>query len=116
MGITTNFEGYFELNKPLLPKQSVYLNWLSQTRRVKRSIAQLDNINDPIREAVGLPLGPEGAYFIGDQEPYSLPLDDASVLDSNTPPEGQPGLWCQWIVAENGTKIVWNGVTNFTFM
>ena len=35
------------------------------------------------------------------------------VLDFNEPPEGQPGLWCQWIPTDDGSAIVWNGGEKF---
>lgn len=34
--------------------------------------------------------------------------DDPDVVDINTPPPGQPGLWCNWIPVEQGRAIEWN--------
>ncbi len=39
--------------------------------------------------------------------------DDDSVLDSNKPPKGQPGLWCQWVPNKLGTAIFWNQAEKF---
>ena len=115
MGITTVFKGSFVLSVPLAPEQRLYLTCFSQTRRVKRSVEHLQELADPIRTAVGLPLGSEGAYFVGQDSPYSIPLDDTSVVDLNTPPEGQPGLWCQWVPTDDGTAITWNGGDSFYY-
>jgi hypothetical protein len=30
------------------------------------------------------------------------------VYDHNRPPEGQPGLWCQWVPTDDGTVIKWD--------
>lgn len=40
---------------------------------------------------------------------------DPSIADYNSPPEGQPGLWCQWVPSEDGTEIVWNGAEKFYY-
>ena len=33
---------------------------------------------------------------------------DDSIEDYNSPPVGQPGLWCQWVPTDDGKKIEWN--------
>ena len=38
---------------------------------------------------------------------------DDSIIDYNDPPQGQPGLWCQWIPSDDGTEILWNGGEKF---
>jgi hypothetical protein len=129
MGYTTDFSGYFTLDAPLTEKQARYINEFSGTRRMKRATGSLENLPppqygtrhhevtrlvetlpDPVREAVGLPVGPEGAYFVGNP-------DDGTILDHNEPPEGQPGLWCQWIAVEDDdayyTRIEWDGGEKF---
>lgn len=57
MGYHTEFQGSFQLDKPLKAEHLVYLKAFSDTRHMKRLIAKLEKIRDPIREAVGLPLG-----------------------------------------------------------
>lgn len=110
MGYTTDFSGTFNLNKPLTQAHKDYINKFSETRRMKRDSSKLTA--DPIREAVGLPVGNEGAYFVGGQG-YCGQDRDSSVLDYNNPPIGQPGLWCQWRVSEDGSKICWDGGEKF---
>jgi hypothetical protein len=63
------------------------------------------------RQAAGLPLGREAAYFIGGGGFMGQDRDD-SVLDYNVPPKDQPGLWCQW-PTEDRTAIAWNGGEKF---
>jgi hypothetical protein len=127
MGYTTDFNGHFTLDAPLTEEQAKYLNQFSGTRRMKRATGSLENLPpevtrlvedlpDPVREAVGLPVGPEGAYFVGSSENYGQEYD-GTILEYNDPPEGQPGLWCQWIAVEDEdgayTRIEWDGGEKF---
>src|SRR5262249_25443882 len=84
----------------------------SETRRMKRDPEKASLLPDPHREAVGLPLGEEAAYFVGGKSFFLMSNDD-SVLDGNRPPATQPGLWCKWVPTEAGSAIVWNGVEKF---
>lgn len=34
---------------------------------------------------------------------------DGTVLDNNTPPDDQPGLWCDFVPNDDGTAVEWNG-------
>jgi hypothetical protein len=96
----------------LKTEHAAYLKQFSRTRRMRRDPKQLKQLPDPLREAVGLPLGQEGAYFVAGVDNW--PRDrDASVLDYNQPPKGQPGLWCKWAPNELGTAIVWNRAEKF---
>ncbi len=95
-------------------EHAAYLKQFGQTRRMRRDPNILKQFFDPVREAVGLPLGNDGGYFvagggIAGQE------HDASILDYNRPPKGQPGLWCQWIPNKLGTAIVWSGAEKFYY-
>lgn len=67
MGYTTAFDGYFTVSPAMRPEHVAYLNKFSETRRMKRDVTVLAAMPDPIREAVGLPLGDEGEYFVGGQ-------------------------------------------------
>lgn len=105
------FEGQFSLDKPLTSPQIAYLRAFSETRHMRRSTEILETAADPIREAVGIPVGPEGAYYVG--TPYEF--DSPGVIDVSQPPAGQPGLWCLWVPNENGTAIEWNGGDKFLY-
>ena len=137
MGYHTDFTGQFELDKPLTPEHLTYLKAFSETRRMHRDAEKTALRSDPIREAVGLPVGEHGAYFVsagGDsgQEGMMGSPEANDILDVNRAPgelatnldnfaesysakikhakEGncQPGLWCQWIPTEDGTAIEWD--------
>lgn len=123
MGYTTEFDGEFFVTPTLQPEHAAYLREFSQTRRMKRNPNIVSQMSDPIREAVSLPIGIEGEYFVGtgDNNPARLgdvrlglgQVRDQSVVDYNHPPNTQPGLWCQWMPSEDGTCILWSGMEKF---
>jgi hypothetical protein len=112
MGYTTDFDGEFTLDKPLDAVQASYLKKLAETRRMKRDPAIAVTLPDPVRKAVGLPIGDEAGYFVGGED-FMGQEKDKSVLDYNKPPTGQPGLWLQWEPSDDGTAIVWNEAEKF---
>jgi hypothetical protein len=93
------FEEIHRLFHALSRSYADYLRAFSQTRRMRRSAPAAQSLRDPLREAVGLPIGEQGEYHVGDGD---------AVTDYNHPPGGQPGLWCGWTPNEDGTAIVWN--------
>lgn len=112
MGYTTEFEGHFNVTPPLTTEQAEYLKKFSTTRRVKRDSAETQKREDPAREAVGLPVGPQGGYFVGETGFFGQ-NQGPDVRDSNAPPEGQPGLWCGWEASDDGSRIQWDGGEKF---
>ena len=110
MGYTTQFEGQFDITPALKPEHKAYLEAFANTRRMKRNPQLLPP--DPIRESVGLPVGTEGAYFVGGLGVFGQEKD-ASVLDFNRQPKGQPELWCQWVPNDTGDALVWDGGEKF---
>ena len=112
MGYTTDFQGRFDLDRPLTPAQVKYLQSFSRTRRMKRDADKVSVLPDADREAVGLPVGLDGAYYVGSQRDYGQNRT-ADVIDYNSPPTGQPGLWCHWTPTDDGTAIEWDGGEKF---
>ncbi len=112
MGYTTDFTGSFTLDRPLTIAHAAYLNKFSETRRMKRDSAKTALRCDPLREAVGLPVGLEGGYFVGSDEAFGQE-HTTDILDWNSEPSGQPGLWCLWAPTEDGQAIEWNGGEKF---
>lgn len=92
------FFGHFNFDKPLERHHIAYVKKFSNTRRVKRNSKKVKSLPDRKREKVGLPIGKEGGYYVGGSE-------DVGVLDHNTPPSNQPGLWCDWRVSKHGTRL-----------
>lgn len=76
---------------------------------MKRNAAKCSGISDPVREAVGLPVGVEGEYcvFSANDGGYGQSVD-SSVIDSDCAASTQPSYpWCGWGPAENGSKLKW---------
>jgi len=113
MGYTTYFDGKLSIDPPLTKEQVNYINKFSDTRRMQRDPAKLANLPDPIREAVDLPLGVNGGYYVGSTCDFLSGQDRDEVIQYNSPPSGQPGLWCQWVVSDDGSTLEWDGEEKF---
>ena len=112
MGYTKEFKGVFKFNHPPSEYMIKYINSFSKSRRMKRDV-ELIKSNDPDWEKYSFKgnLGIEGEYYIKDNE-YFFDNKDPSIINFNIPPKTQPGLWCQWIINENG-DLCWDGVEKF---
>lgn len=140
MGYSTDFAGALEITPALTKEQVEYVNRFSSIRHMRRNAEITATYPDPIREAVGLPVGHEGCYYVGTEEtnPNCGQEHTEDVLDFNEAAGAvkmndgeawadffqrqqaaikagscQPGLWCQWIITENGTQLEWDGGEKF---
>ena len=114
MGYTTDFTGGFSVSPPLKPAHRDYLNAFANTRRMKRDEQSASALPDPLREAVDLPIGPDGSYFTGGKGFLGQEHDD-SILEYNCPPATQPGLWCHWQATDDGAAIMWDDSEKFYY-
>lgn len=113
MGYTTDFFGEgFKLNKRLALIHKVYLKKFNDTRRMKRNPEVAEMLEDTERKIVGLPIGEDACYFVGGLG-FKGQDDDSSIIEYNSPPIGQPGLWCQWRPSDDGMRIEWDGGEKF---
>jgi hypothetical protein len=112
MGYHTSFRGKFNTSRPLTEDEIKYLKLFSETRRMQRKADVASLFDDPVREAIGLPVGDEGEYFVGASGYYGQDNDE-SVIDYNNSPRNQPGLWCKWAPTADGNAIEWNGTEKF---
>jgi len=111
MGYTTEFSGQIEIT-PALPIELIkYINDFGNTRRMKRDVELIQQKYNGEHGFNGQ-YGIEGEYFIGGSG-FMGQDNDSSVLDHNEPPSTQPGLWCQWVVTEDGKFIEWDGSGKF---
>jgi len=110
-GYDTTFIGGFSVEPSLKKVHRDYLTAFSQVRHMQRDVSRLARKKDPRRVAAKLPLGEDGAYFIGSKAAQSDA--DVSVLQRNRSPAGQPGLWCQWIPSKSGALMEWDGGEKF---
>ena len=110
MGYTTDFNGSLYFNKPIAPWLMDYINKFSDTRRMKRDPKKIKEMYPNWGElCFNGELGDEGQYFVGGN---GLDGIDESVVEYNFSPVGQPGLWCQWMINDNG-ELEWDGGEKF---
>ena len=69
MGYHTEFRGAFAISPPLRAHHLAYLRKFNEIRHEKRDTEAAAKIPDPLREAVGLPLGPDACFFVGEPTP-----------------------------------------------
>ena len=142
MGYTTEFDGYFELSRPLTQEEKTYIQLFNRTRRMKRNVEELHKLyngkhGNPAAETHYDIYGHEGEFFVGGPGDFGQGRD-SSIIEFNTPPgqpvmagsesfakwmmlrddmvangKAQPGLWCQWTVDEAGTRLEWDGGEKF---
>lgn len=98
MGYSTDFYGSLGIAPRLTPEHQAYLAAFNKSRRVQRDESIVATLADPIRIAAGLPVGKDGSYYVGNAKSAYLRDKDASIIDCNCAPAGQPGLWCGWTV------------------
>jgi hypothetical protein len=91
MGYTTEFSGQIDVVPPLDKDEIAFLKKFNQSRRMDRE---------------------KGPYFVDGTDSYGQGRD-ADIRNYNEPPEGQPGLWCQWVPTECGCAIEWDGGEKF---
>lgn len=84
----------------LNPEHLEYLQKFNATRRVRRDSTITEEREDRTRLAVGLPVGLNGCYFVGETG-LSGQNKGGDVLDVNSPPADQPSVWCPWTVRED---------------
>ena len=108
MGYSTDFSGEFKLDRPLTYAHREYLAQFSYTRRVKRDVKKTELLLDGLRIAAGLPVGEDGSYYVGESDSNFGQDLTPDIVDYDSPPSTQPGLWCQWTPNSNGTAIVWD--------
>lgn len=107
MSFRIEFQGNFVLNPRLTPCQVEYLRKFSETRRMQRSESIAEEMQDPVRNAVGLPIGSEAEYFVGGLGDCGQDTDNSVLKDY--PPTSQPSYFCPWKPSEDGNFIEWNG-------
>lgn len=108
------FQGEIRLSKPLTPEHKAYLKAFAGTRRMERNANKTAKLPDSLREAVGLPVGVDGGYYVGGPtDGFYGQSHSRDIQDFRRPPGTQPNFWCHWVPSEDGTCIVWDGRQKF---
>lgn len=91
MGYTTEFDGSVSITPPLNQEEIDFLVKFNGTRRMARK---------------------NGPYFV-DGTGFMGQGNDEDVINHNSPPDGQPSLWCNWVPTDDGTALEWDGGEKF---
>jgi hypothetical protein len=118
MGYTTEFKGVGFWTEPQLrPEHRAFINAFAERRHMTLDASKIEA--GPTRSAVGLDAGDHGINVLGDDTLEGDKLDMGSrinrsdyIVDYNRVPPGVPGLWCQWVVDDQG-NINWDGNEKF---
>jgi Bacterial RNA polymerase, alpha chain C terminal domain len=101
MGYNTAQDGHLVISPPLDPAQTAWVRAFAQSRRVCRHEERIAAAPDPLREAVGLAVGVDGAFYTGALQDES----DETVADWNNPADPVPSLYSAWTVSEDGARL-----------
>lgn len=112
MGYNTNYEGRIKITPKLHPDDRRFLKPIWTTRRMKLDVQKLaQDLNMDFKECQWR-YGKEGQFVDTD----NFDPDSVSIIEFNSPPEGQPSLWCDFEIADGGADgsencsyIQWNG-------
>lgn len=111
MGYSTYFSGEFTVTPALTLEHAAYLRQFAKVRHVQRDAVECDKLPDPIRDAAELPVGRDGAFYVGGSGYYGQ--DDDTTITGNGSPVGVPGYWCAWTPNDDGTAIEQDGSEKF---
>ena len=111
MGYTTDFSGEFTIDKPVDKETYDILVGLERTRRMKRDPKKLAKRLKMTVEDVKKKYGEECEFFFDEKDMGQNHTDD--IIDFNSPPSCQPGLWCKWELYKDGQTIYWSGAEKF---
>jgi hypothetical protein len=92
MGYTNIFDGQISVEPPLNPEEITYLKKFADTRRMTCE---------------------QGPYYVNRGRFCGENRNDPEIFNYNTPPDGQPSLWCDWVPTDDGGAIEWNGAEKF---
>ena len=114
MGYHTTFEGAFDINPPLAEHHRAYLQKFSHVRHMRRDAVITAAMPDPLRVAVGLPIGEDAIYYVGSDARFGQdPWETPGLIDASDMPCGAPELWCNWEPTDDGRGLRWNGAEKF---
>ncbi len=113
MGYHTTFEGAFDISPPLAEHHRAYLQKFADVRHMRRDAAITETMPDPLRIAVGLPIGEDALYYVGSEARFGQDYDSPGVVDASDMPSGAPELWCNWEPTDDRRGLQWNQAEKF---
>lgn len=115
MGYDTYFTGELVMSRRLTEPEHEYLSAFLDTAHYARDTSKLEGIPDPLREAVGLPLGDQGCFFMGRDKSVAsdmIQYEDTLLEDYDYgPPVNLPDHGTDWYLVrlKDGRDILCHG-------
>lgn len=106
MSYTYDLLGKLSVSPPLNADQVAYIQEFSHSYRHKFA-PKWQSWPNPLREAVGLPVGIEGEYISSAMGTGSDFIENCMEVDMGTP-NNQPSFQCCWTTNATGTVVKWN--------
>lgn len=106
MSYTYDLFGKLSISPPLNADQVAYIQEFSGSYRHKFA-PKWQSWPNPLREAVGLPVGIEGEYISSAMGTGADFIDNCMEVDTDTPNK-QPSFQCCWTTTAKGTALHWN--------
>lgn len=106
MSYTYDLFGTLSVSPPLSPAQVAYIQEFSHSYRHKFA-PKWQSWPNPLREAVGLPVGIDGEYISSAMGTGSDFIDNCMEVDTDTP-NNQPSFQCCWTANNKGIVVQWN--------
>jgi len=119
MGYHTDFNGMIEIKPSLTEEHKAYLHAFMTTRRMERDEDEVAKLPDPLREAVGLPIGIDGEFYVGGVEDVEEGRDGHhhhSITNYNHSPGGCPELWCHYEILGDSNELYAVDGKNYAFI
>lgn len=106
MSYTYDLFGKLSVSPPLNADQVAYIQEFSESYRHKFA-PKWQSWPNPLRDAVGLPVGIDGEYISSAMGTGVEFLENCMEVDTNTP-NNQPSFQCCWTTNAKGTALQWN--------
>lgn len=113
MGYHTDFTGEFEAEPAFTPEQVEYLEAFNHSRKLTWDEDEAAKMDDPLREAVGLPVGPDGAFIVAEHDNHYGQMAHKRPAYRGDGNAHTPGYWCQWVARNDGQTLEWDGGEKF---
>ena len=111
MGYTTKFKGAVNFDREVDSWLVDYINKFSSIRHMVLSVSRIKSFFHEWKDLCFKGnIGEYGQYFLGIED-YDFRNPSMCIVDSQRPPKGCPGLYCQWVIKDN--QLVWKGDEKF---
>ena len=113
MGYVTDFEGHFTVTPPITDEEILDKFEALKRRRMFRDVEKLAKMMNISTDECIKKYGKHGEFWYDKNDNNFGQNHDESIIDHNSPPPSQPGLWCMWEYDKDVNVIKWDGGDKF---